>query len=567
MLILGLSDNHDASAALVADGQLVGACAQERIDRVKNSGAFPWGAIDAVLNQAGVKAREIDRVVFGTAFTPSWALRRFPEVHHGRKASGGQFDPSLNAYISYQVALRSTGMHMQEAEACRRLLDKRMVQRGFRKAQVEVLDHHTTHAQAAYRAQEHATCLVLTVDAMGDGRSASCHVGRNGLLELQWSQSGFAAINTFYSRITELLGFTANRHEGKVTGLAALATPPPKLLEHMRDKLSFRRGRFSRENYLRRHSPQDPWYRALQRYSREEIAAAAQQTLEEAVCDLVRHHVRRTGISTVAVCGGVFANVKLNQRIAELDCVSTLSVFPNMGDGGLAVGAALASAGAPPRTLESLYLGPRFTDEDIGRALAVAGLRPQKGAKVQPRVLDLLEAGKVVARFDGAMEFGPRALGNRSLLVRPDDPSANDWLNARLSRSEFMPFAPVVLDEDAERCFVGVDKARDSARFMTVCFDATPEFAQDCPGVVHVDGTARPQLLREQDNPSLHGLLRAWKQRTGLPALVNTSFNLHEEPIACTPGDACRAFKQGRLDALWIGPYLVEAAPAEAAPN
>lgn len=557
MHILGIADNHDASAALVSDGRLVAACGQERIDRVKNSGAFPWGAIDAVLDSGGIRARDVDRVVFGTSFTPSWALRRFPDAHHKRKKQG-QFDPALNAYIVYQVGLRSTGMHMQEAEACRRLLQAKLRKRGFLKARVDMLDHHLSHAQAAYRNQPHPICLVLTVDAMGDGRSATACVGRNGLLELHWSQSGFAAVNTFYSRITEYLGFTANRHEGKVTGLAALAKAPSGLLQHMRTQLRFAKGRFSRMNYLKTQAVTDPFYAALKDYSREEIAAAAQGVLEEAVCDLVRHHIRRTGIRDVAVCGGVFANVKLNQRLAELDELSSLSVFPNMGDGGLAVGAAMASAGMPPQRLETMYLGSRFDDENLARSLATGDLRPQKG-DVVPRVLELLEAGKVVARFDGAMEFGPRALGNRSLLLRPDDPSANTWLNQRLKRSEFMPFAPILADEDAEDCFVDVNVARDAARFMTVCFQATKHFQKLCPGVVHVDGTARPQLLRQQDNPTLHKLLVQWKARTGLPALVNTSFNLHEEPIVCTPGDAVRAFKQGQLDALWMGPFLVEA--------
>mgnify|MGYP006093701133 CR=1 FL=1 len=556
MHILGIADNHDASAALVSDGRLVAACGQERIDRIKNSGAFPWGAIDATLDTGGIRARDVDRVVFGTSFTPCWFLRRFPKAHQSRK-QGGQFDPALNAYIAYQVALRTTGMHMQEAEACRRLLHKKMKDRGFVNASVDVLDHHMSHAQAAYRGQTQATCLVITVDAMGDGRSAAAYVGRNGQMSLHWSQSGFASVNTFYSRITEYLGFTANRHEGKVTGLAALAKPPPGLLQHMRTQLRFVNGRFSRTNYLKMQSLSDPFYTALQDYSREEVAAAAQATLEEAVCDLVRHHIRRTGIGHVAVCGGVFANVKLNQRLAELDELKSLSVFPNMGDGGLAVGAAMTSAGMPPNSLETLSLGPSFDDENLARSLATGDLRPQKG-DVMPRVLELLEAGKVVARFDGGMEFGPRALGNRSLLLRPDDPSANQWLNERLKRSEFMPFAPLVADQDAEDCFLDVNVARDAARFMTVCFQATESFKRLCPGVVHVDGSARPQLLRQQDNPTLHELLVQWKALTGLPALVNTSFNLHEEPIVCTPGDAVRAYKQGELDALWMGPYLVE---------
>ena len=173
-------------------------------------------------------------------------------------------------------------------------------------------------------------------------------------------------------------------------------------------------------------------------------------------------------------------------------------------------------------------------------------------------VADLLVDGQVVARFDGAMEFGPRALGNRTLMVRPDAPDVNEWLNTRLERTEFMPFAPVVLEEDADRLFVGVDKARDAARFMTVCFEATDEMKRLCPGCVHVDGTARPQIIRDEDNPGYAAILRAFKEKTGIPALINTSFNMHEEPIVCTPNDAVRAWDQGQLDALVLGPFLVK---------
>ena len=191
------------------------------------------------------------------------------------------------------------------------------------------------------------------------------------------------------------------------------------------------------------------------------------------------------------------------------------------------------------------------------KELKIAGLKGQRPEDLASVVADLLADGQVVARFDGPMEFGPRALGNRTLLVRPDAPDVNEWLNKRLERTEFMPFAPVVLEEDAGRLFVGVDKARDAARFMTVCFEATDEMKQLCPGCVHVDGTARPQIIRHEDNPAYAAILRAFKNKTGIPALINTSFNMHEEPIVCSPYDAIRAWKRGKLDALILGPYLI----------
>jgi len=557
--ILGFADNHDSSAAIAVDGEIVAACGQERIDRVKNSSAFPWGAIDAVVDRAGLRYRDIDRVVCGTAFTPSFLLRRFPAFHQERKHGGGQFSYALNLYLAYQSGLRAAGLHGLEVEACRRLLTDRLEERPFEIDRVDMVDHHAAHAEAAYRTQPRSRCLVVTVDAMGDGQSVTVWEGRDGDLTQRFGQSGLAAINTYYSRATEYLGFRPNRHEGKVTGLAAYAEPPEALLTHFRGLLRFVGPGVSVQNVLARQSPTDRFWGVLESYSREEIAAALQRVLEEALTALVAHWVGSTGVSHVALCGGVFANVKLNQRIAELDTVDSLWVYPNMGDGGLAAGGALATAAPEPSALSTLYLGPTYSDSAIARELNIAGLRPDKPADLAREVATRLAAGKVVARFSGAMEWGPRALGNRSILYRPDDPTVNDWLNQRLSRTEFMPFAPAVMAEDAPRLFRGYDKAPQAARYMTVCFDALPEMASLGRGVVHIDGTARPQVVHEHDNPEYWHILRHFKALTGLPAVINTSFNLHEEPIVCSPFDAIRAWRQGELDALAIGPYLVEA--------
>jgi carbamoyltransferase len=558
MLTLGLTDNHDASVALAEDGRLIAACGQERIDRIKNSGAFPWGAMDAALDAAGKRYREVDQVVVGSAFTPSWLLRRFPQLHQREKATGGQFSPLLNAYILYQVGLKSLKAQGLEMRLCRQFFEKRLADRGLEKVRIVLLDHHAAHAHSAYRTQARQEVLLLTLDAMGDGISATVWKGENGEMVRLFAQSGLASINTYYSRVTEYLGFTANRHEGKVTGLAAYAEAPPALLAHFAKQMRFVGPGFSRSNYLKRQSPKDAFFRELEAYSKEEIAAALQTNLEHAVTAMVRYWVQRTSMTHIAVAGGTFSNVKLNQRIAQMPEVDSFWVYPNMGDGGLAAGAALVGGRVAPHRMETAYLGPNPSTKDMAGALARAGLPRTKPKNLPQRVANLLAEGKVVAHFDGAMEWGPRALGNRSLLVRPDDPRINDWLNAQLDRTEFMPFAPIVSAEDAPNFFVGLDKAPEAARFMTVCFDCTPAFKEQAAGVVHVDGTARPQVLHRADNPRLYQILGAFKKKTGLASLVNTSFNLHEEPIVCTPNDAVRAWQGGRLDALAMGPYLVE---------
>lgn len=566
MNVLGLADNHDSGAAVVIDGELVAAVNQERVDRVKLSGAFPWGAIDAALETAGLKEREVDRIVIGSGFTPSTLLRALPGLHHNAR-SGGQFSPLLHAYIVYQSALRKTGLHTLEIDASQALLEGRLrAERPFERARVTMMDHHQAHAEAAYRTQGEPRCLVLTVDAMGDGTTCTAWMGDNGRMDRLYRQSGLASVGTFYSRITQVLGFKPVRHEGKITGLAAYAEPPPRLVQHFRERLYFAGPGFSRVPLRGGDHPDDAFWGEVRHWSREQVASAAQAVLEEAVVAYVRHWVRRSGCGVVALAGGVFANVKLNQRLHALPEVERIWVLPHMGDGGLAAGAALGSVAAAPAQLHSVYLGPTIGERDAYKALkrgdvrfAGLGREPTDGVgKDVLRAAELLAQGKVVARASGRMEWGPRALGNRSVLVRPHDPSVNTWLNEQLNRSEFMPFAPVVRAEDADRWFTGVDPARTTAEFMTACFDCTPAFIESCPAAVHVDGTARPQLVRADVNPELHACLTRVGELTGVPVLVNTSFNLHEEPIVCTASDAVRAFKQARLDALWLGPFVAE---------
>jgi len=207
--------------------------------------------------------------------------------------------------------------------------------------------------------------------------------------------------------------------------------------------------------------------------------------------------------------------------------------------------------------LTDVYLGPEYTDAEIEQALDSSGLEYSRIEDIEPRIADLVAENKVVARFNGRMEYGPRALGNRSILYQAIDPAVNQWLNTRLGRTEFMPFAPATLYEDRDRCYQGMDGAEFTSQFMTITFDCTPWMREHCPAAVHVDGTARPQLVTRDSNPSFHQILSEYKRLTGLPSLINTSFNMHEEPIVCSPQDAIRSFVQGRLDYLAMGDYLI----------
>ncbi|MEM7023727.1 MAG: carbamoyltransferase C-terminal domain-containing protein, partial [Pseudomonadota bacterium] len=296
-----------------------------------------------------------------------------------------------------------------------------------------------------------------------------------------------------------------------------------------------------------------------------DLAASIQQHSERLAARYIGHHLGPDRPRNLAIAGGLFANVRINQKLQEMPGVERIFIHPGMTDAGLAVGAALTPCmhGFPNpspwrrETLPSVYLGAEFSDTQIEGELTANDLDYTRARDVESEIAQLLAEGHVVARFAGRMEYGPRALGNRSILYQPSDPSANDWLNTALRRTEFMPFAPATLDEHAETSYQNTAGARETARFMTITFDVTARTRQTCAGAVHIDGTARPQLVRAADNPSFHRIIEAFYRITGVPTVLNTSFNMHEEPIVYSPADAVRAFLLGHLDYLAIGDFLV----------
>ncbi|NIR51225.1 hypothetical protein GWN42_10715 [candidate division KSB1 bacterium] len=304
--------------------------------------------------------------------------------------------------------------------------------------------------------------------------------------------------------------------------------------------------------------------RLLDDYPREDVAAVFQRRLEEVFVQLTKNAHEKYKIENLVLAGGTFSNVKLNQRLSEIPGIKRVYIFPNMTDGGISVGAALhydiTTNGSFGSSVRDVYFGPEFSNEEIEAALKKAGLKYEYVENIEATIADLLVENKVVARFHGKMEYGPRALGNRSILYAATDLTVNDWLNKRLGRTEFMPFAPVTLAEYADKCYENLNGNEFPAKFMTITFDCTDYMKEVSPATVHVDGTARPQLIDEETNPSYYKILKEYHKRTGIPSIVNTSFNMHEEPIVCTPDDAVRSFQQGHLEYLAIGKFLVSSA-------
>jgi carbamoyltransferase len=276
---------------------------------------------------------------------------------------------------------------------------------------------------------------------------------------------------------------------------------------------------------------------------------------EDFTVQSVRWWLKRTGARRLALAGGLFANVRLNRLLAETLPLDEVFIFPAMGDDGLSVGCALAFLQQRDGTaawlshrhrLDDVYLGQDFENR-IDATLAAAGMKRLPGAPLETAV-ELIRAGKAGAIYAGRMEFGPRALGARSIIASPHDHTINDNLNKRLARSEFMPFAPYVLEEDASRVFEINNVNRYAARFMTITCAVKPEWRERIPAVVHVDGTARPQIIHDRSNPLFAGILRRFRDATGLPVLINTSFNVHEEPIVNRPEECLQALQDDRVD-------------------
>jgi carbamoyltransferase len=564
MLCLGISEDHFDAGVTLTDGEtVVFASNEERYTRRKNEGGFPWQSLQAMLDYTGIDPKDIGHIYVCGLMTPPFPIRLFPFLHRLRfDAHRSKKETLFKKFMNF-VTFMTPISHSNENSLLRKLTGpllpwtvRRRLPRALRHAPITFVEHHHAHACGAYFLSGFEDCLAVTADGMGDGLSLTVsRCSRDGGVQRLWAANSRDSFGLFFENITEAFGFVPCRDEGKVTGLAACGDPHAVKEP---DLFALEQGR------LRYIGPQGHagarWVHdeLLQKYSREDIAAWAQHLLEIHIVEVTRWWLKDTGLRKLVTAGGVYGNVKLNQRLHELEEVDDLFVYPNMGDGGLSLGAICAEQQFKPEKATDVFFGEEYADEAVRTALDARGLVYERLDNEAERIGGLLAEGHIVARFTGRMEWGPRALGNRSILVRTTDRAVVDRLNTLLKRSDFMPFAPAVLAEDAGDYCDGVDPARHAAEFMTVCFDCTDKMKREHPAIVHVDGTARAQLVREDHNPAFHGILKAFKARTGTGVVLNTSFNIHEEPIVRTPEEAIAAFLNARLDYLAIGPYLVE---------
>lgn len=557
MLILGIHAGfHDGCAALFEDYRMVAAVALERLTRIKiDGGRIPDEAIDECLAIAGRTRSEVDAVAMSRAIAP-W--RWCSHLGMGRKF-GRRFQ-ELQGRVRH-VSLERELMRAKRTDT-EGIVDSARLRRGLGlrpDCRVHFYNHHRAHALAALFHTDWDDALLYTADGGGDNVQYSHRLLRDGrLVELAGGDEALLAptrtdsLGLAYGFTTQALGYKINRHEGKVTGLAAFGTASAyeTLAAHFSvDDAGVVSSDFTDNGAMRRAI-----FAIAETVSREDMAASIQQLLEERVLESITRLLRRHPVSNLALAGGVFANVRLNQRLAEETGVAEIFVYPAMSDQGLAAGGALdfllardgLDAWLDNRyRLEHVYLGGRAEADQV--LAATPGIAKLSDDPIG-RGAELLSAGAVVGLYTEAMEYGPRALGARSILANPADRDINDVLNARLGRTEFMPFAPVVAAKDVELVFDLPAASRYAARFMTVTCRVRPEWRERIAAVVHVDGTARPQIIERPVNPTYFDILAAFKALSGLPVLINTSFNVHEEPIINTPEDCAQALSENRVD-------------------
>lgn len=547
---LGISLGHDSGVAILQDEEIVFAANEERFSRIKGHSGVPREALFYLLKNGDLE--NIDRIaVDGKIVAPHGIDKKY----RFEQSSGGL--QGFAEFIKIESIFLKGHLGISLLKAIFFLLhyEKRQNQNSYVKKLVGNLslpvtrvDHHMAHAASiAFPGDSSTTGLVVTLDGIGEGICSRVLRFDSGELRPLQSTPALGSPALMYGYATKILGYRINRHEGKLTGLAAYGIPDrtaPIFLKHF----SYKNFKLASKNIGYGRSAIKQLSRELSGYSHEDIAAGVQYALEINVTSWIRDLIQKYGESRIYLSGGAFANVKLNQRIAQISEIKDVIVSPNMGDGGLALGTAVL-AHPTKVSLSTLYLGTNI--ESKVDASAEAKLI-YAGEEFHEFIARLLSEEKIVAIARGRMEFGPRALGNRSILYSAMKREVNQWLNTKLNRTEFMPFAPICRDIDAHKNFK-LDLSIERYKHMTMTCDVTDYCKETAPAVVHVDGTARPQIVFEEENPDLYQILSAYSRFVENAVLVNTSFNMHEEPIVRTSEEALRAFKRSGIDYLLLG--------------
>ena len=557
MIVMGIVGGfHDPAACLLVDGKIVAIAEEERFSRRKHDyGAFPDNAAQYCLKAAGALWRDVDRVVY------PFDLEKLIETNvqiEPWKSSMHADRPQLLAFKEYygSVALRvKTWCAERNLPA------------------PDIVDHHSSHLACALYGSRFDTASLLSLDSRGELHSTVTALGNGATIEEIHRVALPHSLGMLYTSATQFLGYNPYDGEGTVMGLAPYGED---LYREVFDKAAFIDGDFFRcepsflwnartegfvsgdDAFERHFGPARPYRPDPRDGTDEHIAASLQANLSRIVKHMVEALMKRTGIPKLCIAGGIGLNSKLNGEIFDLDCVEDLYVFPLANDAGCAVGGAYLMynklTGKRPEPLDSVLLGPGFTDEEARNAAIKTGFTVDEPANLPKKVARLIADGKVVGWVQGRMEAGPRALGSRSILADPSRPESKDRVNIRVKRREnWRPFAATILDTHRDEY---LEKCSD-ARFMIVCYPVKSAAIGKLSAASHIDNTNRAQVIERDSNPPYYDLVREFGDITGTYALLNTSFNLRGQPIARTPAQAARILVDTDMDALAVGRYLI----------
>jgi carbamoyltransferase len=572
MNVIGYFHGNDPAACLVSDGEVVAYVEEERLIRFKHArGIFPIRAIDFCLKKASLTLKDIDKFAYG------WDVPRY--TNGSMRAffdSVNKKYPPDQGTITWQHSVISWFNEANIKERLRQALVKFYGETEI--PELRFYPHHVSHAVAAYGMSPFEKALVLITDGSGDSHCATLWRGKASKLSLLHEINIPDSLGWFYAAITEFLGFEAYDGEYKVMGLAAYG----------RENLAFRKAleQVVRVNKNGFDYHVDPKYihHGPHTYSdrftdhlveilglpprqgkvslseiHQDLAFEAQRLLEKRTLRLLTRFREQTGLRNLCLGGGVALNVKMNSKIHKSGLFDDIFIFPIPSDSGTSIGAALAvcneSTGRLPQPLRHVFWGPSYDDNDIELQLKGCGLAYRKCRDIVEDTAELIADGRVVGWFQGSMEGGPRSLGARSILADPRHVKSKDRVNAAIKFREYWrPFCPSLTEESAARFM----HHSTTAPFMILAFEAKEEASRLIPAVVHVDNTMRVQTVDKDSNPRYYRLLKAFERRTGVPVLLNTSFNIKGEAIVCSPRDALRTFWSTGIDALAIGSYLLE---------
>ncbi len=562
MYVLGIGQvgGFDSSAVLIKDGEILCAIEEERLSRVKHVGGYPAQAIEHVLGQAGISLKEVEHIAIVDRpllrffhRTMVWYLPKL--ISHPQNALYHILHDEMPAVFDFYKAKR------------------KLLEKSDGRPKVHFVEHHIAHMASAFLVSPFEEAALLTLDAMGEVASTVLGSGRGNEIKKLKEARMPDSLGVFYAAITDFLGFKAGEDEYKVMGLASYGKL--EYLQHFRKLIQFNEGSLLKTDlsYFTYQNGRgfftDKFYRIFgpPRNSREpieqrhlDLGASAQALLEEIILSLVRHLRELVPVENLCLAGGVALNCVANGKIARGNIFENIYIQPAAGDHGGALGAAFYiynSVLNQPRNyvMKTANLGTCFSNEEIENMLKVTKVPYRKSDDICRETAEFLAEGKIIGWFQGNMEFGPRALGCRSILADAMDPGMKDKINMYVKfREEFRPFAPSV---KSERCSEFFDSRHESP-FMLLITDVREEYKAKLPAITHVDGTARVQSVDKNIEPRYWKLLDEFEKIRGLPVLLNTSFNVMGEPIVHTPEQAVRCFFGSGIDVLAMGDFIIE---------